>query len=142
MKTSARNLLSGTVSAIKKGAVNDEIELKLAGGKRIVAVVTRESVVNLDLAVGMKAFALIKASSIILATEIDDVRLSARNQLSGTISQAHPGAVNSEIQLDVGDGVTITAIVTEESARGLGLTPGSKATALFKASSVLLGVPR
>ena len=57
-----------------------------------------------------------------------------------TASHARPGAVNSEVQLNLGDGVTITAIATAESARALGLVPGSKATAIFKASSVLLGV--
>jgi molybdate transport system regulatory protein len=140
MKTSARNQLSGTVSAVTKGAVNDEVELTLAGGKRIVAIVTHESAVNLGLTVGAKAFALIKASSVIVVTDMSGVRLSARNQLAGTVSHAQPGAVNSEVQLDVGEGLTITAIVTAESARALGLVPGSKAMAIFKASSVLLGV--
>ena len=95
MKTSARNQLTGTVSGYKAGAVNDEIELTLAGGAKVVAVVTRDSTEQLGLRPGATAFALIKASSVMLATDLGDVRLSARNQLTGTITAVTPGAVNT-----------------------------------------------
>ena len=49
MKTSARNQFMGTVSGYKAGAVNDEVELTLAGGHRVVAIVTRESTELLEL---------------------------------------------------------------------------------------------
>src|SRR5262245_19279946 len=121
MKTSARNQLVGTVSAHKTGAVNDEVELTLQGGARIVAVVTRESAEQLGLKVGAKAFALIKASAVIIATDLGDVRLSARNQLKGTVTAVNPGAVNTEVTIDVGGGASIAAIITQSSAQGLGL---------------------
>jgi molybdate transport system regulatory protein len=141
MKTSARNQLSGTVSAVTTGAVDDEVELTLAGGQRIVAIVTHESAQHLGLSLGVAAFALIKASSVIVATDLGGARLSARNQLSGTVTRLQPGAVNAEVVIDVGGGLTIAAIVTQESARSLGLASGSAATAIFKASSVIVGVP-
>ena len=50
-----------------------------------------------------------------------------------------PGAVNAEVVLDIGGGTSIAAIVTQESLKALGLAPGAPATALFKASSVILG---
>jgi molybdate transport system regulatory protein len=81
MKTSARKQFAGTVRA---RAINDEIELEVIGGLRIVATVTRESLNELGLDVGAKAFALIKAASILLMTVAGDVRLSARNQLAAT----------------------------------------------------------
>lgn len=140
MKISARNQLLGTVSSHKIGAVNDEVELTLAGGARIVAIVTRESAELLGLKVGATAFALVKAPSVIIATDLDGARLSARNQLKGTISAVTPGAVNAEVVLDVGGGVSIAAIVTQSSLHALGLAPGDSATALFKASSVIVGV--
>jgi molybdate transport system regulatory protein len=68
MRTSARNQFSGTVTQIKRGAVNDEVSLEVAGGHAIVAIVTHESVDNLGLQVGSEAFALVKSSSIILVT--------------------------------------------------------------------------
>lgn len=139
MKTSARNQLTGTVSGYKAGAVNDEIELTLPGGSRIVAVVTRDSTEQLGLKPGATAFALIKASSVLLATDLDGVKLSARNQLKGTITAVTPGAVNTEVVLDVGGGANIAAVVTQTSANSLGLRVGQSAIACFKASSVILG---
>jgi len=142
MKTSARNHLQGTVSAIRSGAVNDEIELTLRGGARVVATVTRESTEALGLKPGVEAFALIKASSVIVATDLHDVRLSARNSLEGKVRSVTPGAVNGEIVIEIAGGHSIVAIVTQSSVAALGLVAGSDATALFKASSVLLGVAR
>ena len=140
MKTSARNQFSGTVSAVRAGAINDEVELEVAGGHRIVATVTRESCMNMHLVAGVKAFALIKASSIILMTDCDDVRLSARNQLKGKVASIADGAVNTEVVLELPGGVAVAAIITLASARALNLSVGGAVTAIFKASSVILGV--
>jgi molybdate transport system regulatory protein len=68
MRTSARNQFPGKVSAIKAGAVNDEIELDAAGGHTIVAIITHASTQELGLQAGADALALVKASSIILVT--------------------------------------------------------------------------
>jgi molybdate transport system regulatory protein len=141
MKTSARNQFSGKVTEVKRGAVNDEIEIEIAQGHHLVAIVTRESADTLGLAPGATAIALIKSSSIILVTDDDSVRFSARNQLKGKISRVLPGAVNSEVVVDIAAGIAITAIVTNESAHSLGLAVGKTASALFKASSVIVGVP-
>lgn len=139
MKTSARNQFLGTVSGYRAGAVNDEIELTLAGGRRIVAIVTRESTALLGLKLGAQAFALVKASSVLLATDLQDAKLSARNQLAGTVASISPGAVNSEVTVDLGNGLAVAAVLTRESVDTLGLAVGKPVTALFKASSVILG---
>jgi molybdate transport system ATP-binding protein len=141
VKTSARNQLAGTVRSVNPGAVNDEIELELAGGRRIVAIVTHDSAMSLGLVPGAAAFALVKASSVIVVADPGTARLSARNQLAGKVTRIQPGAVNAEVLIDVGGGLTIAAIVTQESASALGLAAGSPATAVFKASSVIVGVP-
>ena len=140
MKTSARNQFIGTVVSLRSGAVNDEVELALPGGARIVAIVTREATESLGLRNQMPAFALIDASSVIVATGMGDAKVSARNRLPGVVTAVTPGAVNAEVQIDVGSGATVAAIITQESAKQLGLAPGVAATALFKASSVILGV--
>ena len=140
MKTSARNQFNGTVTAVRSGAVNDEVELTLPGGARIVAVVTRESTESLGLRTHMAAFALIKASSILVATDLEGAKLSARNQLRGKVASVTPGAVSSEVVIAIEGGGSIAAIVTQASAKELRLAPGVQATALFKASSVILGV--
>jgi molybdate transport system regulatory protein len=141
MKTSARNQFAGTVRALHSGAVNDEIELEVIGGQRIVAGVTRASRIELGLQVGAKAHALVKASSVILMTGADaGLRLSARNQLAGAVLRVTPGAVNSEVVLGLAGGGTVAAVITNVSAQALGLKKGAPATAIFKASSVIVGV--
>lgn len=66
-KISARNCIEGTVSAVKNGAVNAEVVLDIAGGSKITAIVTEDAIVDMELKVGSKAYAIIKASSIILS---------------------------------------------------------------------------
>jgi molybdate transport system regulatory protein len=141
MKTSARNQFFGTVARVRAGAVNDEIELDIAGGHRIVAIVTHESTESLGLQPGRQAFALIKSSSVILVTREDGARFSARNQLAGTVSRLTPGAVNTEVVIDLAGGGSVAAIITNDSAHALELAPGAPVTAMFKASSVIVGTP-
>ena len=69
MKLSARNLLKGKVSKITMGAVNAEVEIELAGGQTIVSIITVNSVKRLDLKVGKEAFAMVKASSVMVAVD-------------------------------------------------------------------------
>ena len=66
------------------------------------------------------------------------MKTSARNQFSGTVCTVTPGAVNSEVVIDIGGGAQIVAIVTKESVEELGLAPGREAMALVKASFVIL----
>ncbi|WP_222428796.1 TOBE domain-containing protein [Denitratisoma sp. DHT3] len=141
MKTSARNQFLGKVTQIRQGVVNDEIELEVAGGQKLIAIVTHESAGGLELAVGDEAFALIKASSIIIVTDDSDAKFSARNRLAGTISRLQPGAVNTEVVIELPGGGAVAAIVTNESSQALGLATGKPALAIFKASSVIVGVP-
>lgn len=140
MRTSARNQWLGTVSGYRAGAVNDEVELTLEGGACIVATVTRESTRTLGLRPGVAAFALVKASSVMLATGLEGARLSARNQLAGTVTAVVPGAVQAEITLETDEGaLAVTATVTRVGADALDLRVGQRAAAVFEASSVILG---
>lgn len=66
-RTSARNRFSGRVSHCREGAVNGEVTIELNGGRSITATITNESLHTLGLAVGQPAFALVKASHVILA---------------------------------------------------------------------------
>lgn len=139
MKISARNQLKGTITELIPGAVNSEITLRLANNQEVTAIITAASVKNLDLAVGQEAYAIIKASSVMLVTG-EKVKTSARNQLSGTISAIQAGAVNSEVSLDLGGELTVAAIITKDSAERLALATGMSAQALIKASSIMLAV--
>jgi len=115
--------------------------LTLTGGEQLVAVVTMASLKSLDIAVGKEAVALIKAPWVMLMTESSDIRLSARNCLSGTVTRVSDGAVNSEVVIRLPGGTEIFSIVTREAVAELGLAPGVSATAVIKASHIILGVP-
>jgi molybdate transport system regulatory protein len=140
MKTSARNALRGVVETVTEGAVNSEVTLRIAPDLAVVAVITRESVDELGLAPGRSAVALVKSSSVILAAGDQPLRISARNQLAGSVLRHERGAVNDEVVLDLGGGKTVTATITRESADDLGIAVGQKALALIKASQVILAV--
>lgn len=67
------------------------------------------------------------------------MKISARNQLAGTITAIVDGAVNGQIKVDIGGGNIITSSITEEAIADLALTVGDKVTVLIKATDVLIG---
>ena len=69
MKISARNTLSGTVKSVTPGAVNTEVMITLADGAEIVSIITKESAESLELAPGKHAYAVIKSSDVMVATD-------------------------------------------------------------------------
>jgi len=69
MKLSARNILKGTVTKVARGAVNSEVTIRLEGGSDIVSIITNESADNLGLKQGVAAYAVIKASSVMVAVD-------------------------------------------------------------------------
>ena len=140
MKTSARNALGGRVAKIEVGAVNCEVHLDVSPRVRIVAIITRESLDELGLAVGVAALALIKSSFVILAEAAPGFRTSARNRIVGRVVRHERGAVNDEVMLEIDEGKTLTATITCESARVLEIGLGLELQALIKASHVILAV--
>jgi molybdopterin-binding protein len=69
MKLSARNVLKGTVKSLVEGAVNTEVIIELPGGQEIVSIITKSSAKSLGLAMGKETYAVIKASSVMLAVD-------------------------------------------------------------------------
>jgi len=69
MKISARNILKGKVVKVIKGAVNAEITIELPGGTRLVSIITNSSVENLGLTEGKEAYAIIKASNVMVGID-------------------------------------------------------------------------
>jgi molybdopterin-binding protein len=68
------------------------------------------------------------------------MEISARNSLKGTIKQVVPGAVNTEVTLEVAPGVEVVSVITKSSAEKLGLTEGKEVYAVIKATDVMLAV--
>ncbi len=68
------------------------------------------------------------------------MKLSARNQIAGTIKKVSPGATTTHVTIEVSPDVTITASITNEAAEELSLKAGMPAFAVVKASDVMVGV--
>lgn len=138
MKTSARNQFAGPITSIKEGVVDTEVIIQLGPQLELTAIVTRESAESLGLTTGRDVLALVKASSILLCVG-DGGQISARNRFVGTVASLSEGPVNAEVTINLPDSHHVmTAVVTEQSVKRLGLVLGQAVTAAFKASSVFL----
>lgn len=138
LRASARNQLAGVVSAIRPGAINDEVQVALASGAALIATITRESTGLLGLAPGQPVVALVKSTAVLVAAGSAVPALSARNQFPGIVARRTPGTVNTEIVIGIGGGQSIAAMITSAAADALGLAPGAPACAVFDASAVIL----
>jgi molybdopterin-binding protein len=69
MKLSARNVLKGKIVKVTKGAVNTEVLLELPGGDQVVSMISKQSATKLGLKSGKKAYAVIKASNVMIAVD-------------------------------------------------------------------------
>ena len=67
------------------------------------------------------------------------MKISARNQIAGTVLSVTPGAVSASVKIDIGGGNIVTSSVINEAVSDLGLSVGDKVTVIVKASDVLIG---
>lgn len=137
MKISARNQLEGKISAIEPGAVSAIVSIDI-GDTTVKATISMDAVKDLALTVGMDAYAIIKATSVMIATE--EGKISARNHLVGKIIAIDKGAVNAIVTLELPSGSHVTATISLGSVKDLGLAVGMDACAVIKATEVMVGV--
>ena len=135
---SARNKIKATVTEVKNGAVNAVVKLDAGNGINLSAVITMDSVNDLGLSVGKTCYATIKASEVMISN--DKLKISARNQIEGTITEIKKGVVNAVVKLDAAGDVKVTSVITMDSVNDLGLDVGKKAIAIIKSSSVMITV--
>ena len=103
-------------------------------------MVTNGAINNLRLKTASEAYAIVKASSVIIGTDLHDSKISARNVFCGTIAKIVEGPVNAEVDVEIGGGNTVSAVITHGSSKRLELKVGGHACTLFKASSVIVGI--
>ncbi|HML68117.1 MAG TPA: molybdopterin-binding protein [Clostridia bacterium] len=71
MKLSARNQLKGTITSIKVGTVNSIVTLGIGGGNIVTSTISNNAVEELGLKIGMEAYAIIKATSVMIGIDDD-----------------------------------------------------------------------
>ena len=133
---SARNKLTGKVVSVDEGAVNAIVKLQIEEDMIITSTITIEAVKELGLVEGKEATAIVKATSVMIE---DEKGLSARNRLAGKVIEIKEGAVNAIVKLQLPSGDVISSTITMESVKNLGLEVGKEATAVIKATSVMMG---
>jgi len=68
------------------------------------------------------------------------MRISARNQIKGTVIEVKKGATTSHVRVDIGNGQTVTSSITNEAVDELGIKAKDKVTVVVKASDVMIAV--
>ena len=134
---SARNQFEGTVTDVKKGAVNGIVTIDV-NGTPVTATISMGSIENLGLKPGVPAVAVIKATEVMIGK--GELKLSARNQFAGKVVSVEEGAVNGIVKMEALGGNTITATISMGAIRELELEPGVPAVAVIKATSVMVGI--
>ncbi|MBL7904768.1 MAG: TOBE domain-containing protein [Bacteroidales bacterium] len=67
------------------------------------------------------------------------MKISARNQLRGTITAIKPGLVTAKVTIDIGGGNSISAVITTDSVEEMDLKPGDEVVAIIKSTEVMIG---
>lgn len=139
MRISACNQLKGTIVEVEEGAVNGIVTIEIPCGCKVKASITNAAIQDLGLEVGMEAIAVVKASSVMFATDRIP-NISARNQLKGKLVEVEEGAVNGIVTIELACGYRVKGSITNAAIRDLGFEDGGDAVAVFKASEVMVAV--
>ena len=134
---SARNQFEGTVSKVTDGAVNGIVTIDV-NGTPVTATISMASIKDLGIKPGVKAVAVVKATEVMVGK--GKLQLSARNQFPGKVTAIEEGAVNAIVKIEALGGKTITSTISIAAAKELGLKVGEEATAVIKATSVMVGI--
>jgi molybdenum-pterin binding domain len=136
MKISARNQFLGKIIEVEEGAVNAIVVLEIAGGNKISATISLNAVKELGITVGSTATAIIKSTSVMLASS--SLKISARNQLTGKVVEIKEGAVNDIVIVEIAGGNKVSATISVGAVKELEIAVGSEITAIVKSTSVML----
>ena len=101
MKVTTRNILEGVVTSVKRGVVNDEVDIDLKGGLKVAAVVTCQSTETLKLEPGREVLAMVKGVNVLLVRESDGFILSSRNMLPGKVVSVKKGQIMASVAVEM-----------------------------------------
>ncbi len=138
MKLSARNVFHCVVREVSPAPVNVEVRLEVSPGVIISSIVTNASVEALGLVPQRPVLALVNASSVLLTPGEKMPRISARNKIMGRVLERFDGGSDVEVTIGIGEGKTMTSIMTENSAVAAKIDVGADVCAIFQSSNVIL----
>ena len=124
MKITTKNILEGVVTAVKAGAVNDEISIELKGGLKMSAIVTSASTETLGLRPGREVVAMVKGVNVLLVREAEGYVFSSRNMLPGTVKGVKKGQIMASVAVELDNGDRLTSVCTVDSAEDAGIAEG------------------
>ena len=136
MKLSARNQFKGIVTNVNEGAVNGIVSIEV-NGEVVSSTISMNAIKELELKKGVEAIAVIKATEVMIATELP--KISARNKFKGTVKNIQEGAVNDIVTLDTKLGA-VSSTISKNAVEELELSVGKEAYAVIKATSVMVGI--
>lgn len=137
-RTSARNAFTGHVVDIRTDAVMAQVVLETRSGLRLCAVITVDSLENLDLRVGSPVEATVKAPLVNVLSCDEHPGGSACNRLRAKVVRVTDSPVLTEVLARLPDGTDVCALISAESAGAMDLATGTEAQFWFKALSVVL----
>lgn len=137
----ARNKLTGQISKLQEHTRNHDVTIDLGAGDAIVASVSPYRRHKLALRIGKRVIAFVDATAILIGLPGTSAGLSARNSLTGKIQDIVPVSDGIEVSIGLKSGLALVSKVTPMGLEHLGLKEGQPAQAIFKASSVLVGLP-
>ena len=138
MKISARNQLAARITGIEKGKVNGNVSLQLPVGCDISATISMKAIELMNLAPDKTVYAVVKATDFIIARR--PPKSTVWHYTHRFLSGVGEGAVNGMVFLDIGRGQQISSTISMEAIRELGLKKGMEAFAVFKSTSVMIGL--
>ena len=136
MKLSARNQFKGIVTNVNEGAVNGIVSIKV-NDEIVSSTISMNAIKELGLKEGVEAVAIIKATEVMIATELP--KISARNKFKGTVKNIQVGAVNDIVTLETNLGI-VSSTISKNAVEELELAVGKEAYAIIKATSVMVGI--
>lgn len=137
-KLSAANQLSGTVLAVREGAVSGVVTIETPDGL-VKADITMGAIRQLGLREGARATAHINANDLVIDARADDGMLfSAGNAFEGVVHEVVPGAVNAHVHVALGSGQRLLADLELACLDEMGLSAGMPVTVRVGANDVLV----
>ena len=140
LRTTAGNAIRGRIESLRPDGVNQAVTLRLNQTVTLTALVTADSAADLALTPGQEVTALIAASLVVLAPGPERPASSAANALAGRVARRDDGPVGSAVAIDLGEGKTLSAMITRTAAEDLALAPGDPVWALVQAAHVVIAI--